>query len=215
MNDKKHVFLPGWGFSASIWQYFYPTLVQSQCINMPDFDVGDEKEVLAKLEESLAGAHVIHAWSHSGLWLLKLLMKKRIQPQKIYFYGLPLVWQFHEDAKKAAFIRQYQLNQTALANKFIKLICFPNLLQQIDFPLDFTQDNYKSNLNYLRWMFRFDFAIEQIRLIVAQYQHKILLAEKDAIIDSKTLAMQLDVVMIKGASHLDLLHYVCGDRYIV
>ena len=212
MSTEKNIFLPGWGVSASIWHAFHPSIAKSQCIDMPDFSDANECALLEKIVKKVSSAKVIHAWSHSGLWLLKLLKEKCIAPERIYLYGLPLEWQFKSDAKKQAFIRQYELNPQALALKFIKLLSFPYELK-IDiahYCLLSQERLHQSQLNYLKWMFSVDGQLPWVPSLVREYNISIVLAECDAIVNSLALTQIASTNVIQGESHLGLLQHLQG-----
>ena len=85
MSTQNHVFLSGWGFKASLWQVFHPEISAHQCIDMPFFESMGEKneeQVLQYLSRKLAKAQVIHAWSHSGLWVLRLIQQNKLERRR-------------------------------------------------------------------------------------------------------------------------------------
>ncbi|WP_440615575.1 hypothetical protein [Cysteiniphilum sp. 6C5] len=213
MSIQNHLFLSGWGFKANLWQVFYPEISSTQCIDMPCFKSANEEQILQELSVKLAKAEVIHAWSHSGLWVLRLIQQNKlnVKDKSIYCYGLPLLWQFASDEKKQAFIRQYQLNPNRLAQKFLKLVAFPEVdrLKDVESYCLLTDEaQYHSQLNYLKWMF--DFAqmmpVTDALALCDKTGVKVFLAEEDAIVDSTSLAKLLNSKLTKNQSHLGLLH---------
>ncbi|WP_192482948.1 MULTISPECIES: hypothetical protein [Cysteiniphilum] len=216
MSTQNHVFLSGWGFKASLWQVFHPEISAHQCIDMPFFESMGEKneeQVLQYLSRKLAKAQVIHAWSHSGLWVLRLIQQNKldIKNKSIYCYGLPLLWQFSSDEKKQAFIRQYELNPQKLSQKFLKLVAFPEVdrLKDLESYCLLAKDaEYHSQLNYLKWMFSFTerMPITDVIALCKETGITIFLAENDAIVDSTSLAKLFNSKLTKNQSHLGLLH---------
>lgn len=218
MNIKDHVFLGGWGFSAKLWRIFCPKICSNVCLEMPNFtdESYDYSYILQQLSMQLKAAKFIHAWSHSGLWVLKLLQKNLLcqtDQKKIYCYGLPLSWRFKKDTKRERFIKQYSLNPKILGQKFIKLISFPNSINiERIMPYCIMNDKsyYKSQLNYLKWMFKFDsnITLSESAKLCMKNNVKIILAKDDAIVDSQSLRTFLninDVVYLRNKSHLELL----------
>lgn len=216
MSVQNHLFLSGWGFKASLWQIFHPEISAHQCIDMPSFESMGEKneeQVLQYLSRKLAKVEVIHAWSHSGLWVLILIQQNKldIKNKSIYCYGLPLLWQFSSDEKKQAFIRQYELNPKKLSQKFLKLVAFPEvervkLIESYCLLADAVE--YHSQLNYLKWMFSFTerMPITDAIALCQKTGVNIFLVENDAIVDSLSLAKLFNSKLTKNQSHLGLLH---------
>ncbi|WP_151193701.1 hypothetical protein [Cysteiniphilum sp. JM-1] len=212
MSIQNYVFLSGWGFKASLWQMFHPEISAHQCVDMPFFENINEQQVLQYLSRKLAKAEVVHAWSHSGLWVLKLIQQNKldIKNKSIYCYGLPLLWQFASDEKKQAFIRQYELNPYKLSQKFLKLVAFPEVDKFKDlesYCLLADAGEHHSQLNYLKWMFAFTEIMPIIDVIALCEKTgvNIFLAENDAIVDGLSLAKLLNSELTKNQSHLGLL----------
>ncbi|GGF88327.1 MULTISPECIES: hypothetical protein [Cysteiniphilum] len=218
MSIQNHVFLSGWGFKASLWQIFHPEISAHQCIDMPFFENINEQQVLQYLSRKLAKAEVVHAWSHSGLWVLKLIQQNKldVKNKSIYCYGLPLLWQFSSDEKKQAFIKQYELNPKKLSQKFLKLVAFPEAdkLKLIEsYCLLADAREHHSQLNYLKWMFSFTerMPITDAIALCNQMSVTVFLAENDAIVDSQSLAKLLNGEITKSQSHLGLLHFAKSE----
>ncbi|WHN65787.1 hypothetical protein [Cysteiniphilum sp. QT6929] len=227
MNIQNHVFLSGWGFKASLWQIFHPEISTHQCIDMPPFSSFDffdssnsfesvgkknEEQVLQYLLRKLAKAEAIHAWSHSGLWVLRLIQQNKldVKNKNIYCYGLPLLWQFASDEKKQAFIRQYESNPKRLSQKFLKLVAFPEVdrLKLIEsYCLLADAGEHYGQLNYLKWMFAFTeiMPITDAIALCEKTGVTVFLAENDAIVDSLSLVKLLNSELTKNLSHLGLL----------
>lgn len=214
MSIQNHLFLSGWGFKASLWQAIHPEISAHQCIDMPCFENTTEEQVLRYLSVKLAKAQVIHAWSHSGLWVLRLIQQNKlnVKGKSIYCYGLPLLWQFATDEKKQAFIRQYELNPSKLSQKLLKLVAFPEVgrLKAVEshcLLADATE--YHSQLNYLKWMFSFTerLSLTELGALCKKTGINIFLAENDAIVDSMSQAKMLNSEIIKDQSHLGILSY--------
>lgn len=218
MSIENHLFLSGWGFKANLWQVFYPEISSKQCLDMPCFESGNEEQILHYLSMKLAESNVMHAWSHSGLWVLKLIQQNKldIKDKRIYCYGLPLLWQFADEAKKYAFMRQYELNPNRLSQKFLKLVGFPKLdkLEAV-MPYYLLADKmqYQSQLHYLKWMFAFGEAVAITDAVALCKKAKIhvFLAQDDAIVSSAPLAKLLNSELIKNQSHLGLLQLVLNE----
>lgn len=213
MKIKEEVFLSGWGFLAAVWQYFDPNISASHCIDLPDFSHANEALILQEMTQKLTSASTIHAWSHSGIWLLKLLQGKCISPENVYLYAPPLAWQFKSEAKKQAFVNQYEANKEALANKFLKLIhfpCAPKLTTIERYCVLTRKTHYQSELNYLKWMLAFSLDIDDVVNVLKGVDWQILLARHDAIVDNETIQQKLNTSTVSAKSHIDLLHYRRG-----
>ncbi|WP_119328775.1 hypothetical protein [Cysteiniphilum halobium] len=217
-NIQNHLFLSGWGFKASLWQVFHPEISAKQCVDMPCFASANQEQVLQYLSVKLAKTKVIHAWSHSGLWLLKLIQQNKLEvkDKSIYCYGLPLLWQFASAQKQQAFVRQYELNPNKLSQKFLKLITFPkfNKLEDLmPYCLLPDAEQYHSQLNYLKWMFAFTetMTVTDAVALCKKTGINVFLAENDSIVNSVLLAKLFNSKLIKDHSHLELLHCALNE----
>lgn len=186
------IFLPGWGFSASIWQLYYPPKGGRKFIDLSDFSHNNENAVLSGLQQEIPDNSIVYAWSISCLWLLKLLLQKRIKVQKAYFFSPPLAFNFENNNQGQAFIDHYLSAPQSLTKKFIRLVSYPSkgrtlykILQQYCQLTD--QRKHLHYLNYLRWMLKFSISDQELLILLKDIDYEIILGADDAIVDATAI----------------------------
>ena len=182
------IFLPGWGFSASIWQLYYPPKGGRKFIDLSDFSHNNENSVLSKLQQEIPENSIIYAWSISCLWLLQLLLQRRIQICKAYFYSPPLALNFANSKKKQGFIDHYLSAPQNLTKKFIRLVAYPSKDRKLYTILNqhcqlTDQRKHLHYLNYLKWMLKFSISDQELLILLKDVDYEIMLGADDAIVD--------------------------------
>ena len=100
MTNVKSSFLPGWGFSGSIWTLFVNESSNNKYINLPLEINFNEDDLYHKLAYELAKQDRVYAWSLSCLLVFKLMQKGILKDQEIFLFA-PAFKLNMSDQKKA------------------------------------------------------------------------------------------------------------------
>jgi|GEM_PF-1878704 len=185
-NKTPLVFLPGWGFKASVWEPVADQFSDRPVhfVNLPvidDIDLHSFKSITAVLNNQIPVNAVLIAWSLSGLFAIQLC---RDYPEKYRslilaassprflaganFPGISL-------DQKNDFLGRASENLPALTKYFLRLCCFPGCCPRLMNELKTQSISEKRSLNfYLEILFNTDLrkTLEKLELPILQLSGK-------------------------------------------
>ncbi|WP_119343174.1 hypothetical protein [Facilibium subflavum] len=211
----QQIFLPGWGFGASIWQDYIADHQSHRLIDLPDFSCGDEDQVVDALRSNIPPNSTIHAWSLSALWVIRLLQKTQMPVNKLYLYAPPLKLNMPE-AKKQSFVRQFELAADKLIHKFLTLACYPQpvdeLVDTFNPHIQLKDNNqYRHWHHHLTWMMAFKSDPKEIEKLLNTSHASIIAGSDDVVVDKDYLQALAPTIFLKDHSHLSILQE--ADKY--
>ena len=208
------VFLSGWGFSAAIWQAFLQErcIDRKQCFALPGFHSQDEAEVLESLYRQIHKASVIHAWSLSALWLVKLLALYPLKLEKIYFYAP--AFKLNLSPKKAEnFITQFTRFPKKFKQRFLQRVTYgakkdDTLMLAQKYCLLDQENLHRHHLHHLSWMINNPIDPDVLMRALGRIDYEIFVGNGDVIVDTDYLASFDCCSVLPDCHHLKVLSHV-------
>lgn len=198
------VFLPGWGFKATIWENIMHALSANFLVSLVDFPILTTQDIASpnqldhiiyQLHEKISSQSIIIAWSFSCLLAIHLCNQyKQNYRQLILINGTPRFLADHEWPgislkEKNNFISTFIYHKNDLVDHFIKLVMYPstNLVHKKQILNYLLLDNELDHDNlqyYLNLLFKLDLRQEysQLSLPIAH-----IIGNKDIIVSSKLI----------------------------
>ena len=209
----KKVFLPGWGVSCDLWKKIYTDNIDDNYIELPLFKKTNMKKVIDYILFSIKPYEEIHAWSLSALLILNILrhdfLCNTFCNKRIFLYSLPIPLKFKNQDQKNIFRQKYITNISFFERNFIRLLCYPDFLNEYDQLIKYSQlkkkENYISNLNYLEWILKYIIEPHEINTALKNIDYTLFFAQSDAIVNVEKLHMLANSVFLERRGHFGLL----------
>lgn len=202
-NKNSVAFLPGWGFSASVWDDLLGSLgnLNVKKIDLPEtLEKNLAEEINSTMLERVSEDSTIVAWSLSGLFAINFcyqfpqMCKKLILINSLPRFSTGDDWMGISEKFSTRFIKQAKNHFDGISNKFLQLVQYPDNSESVKLYL---QANHKILpahqdvlINYLEFLFEANFVYLLEKLNIPIY---FLLSEKDAIIPIQS-AVQLSKI---------------------
>jgi pimeloyl-[acyl-carrier protein] methyl ester esterase len=212
---NKIVFLPGWGFLATIWDDIANRLSSGEaiCLELPRLDLSTTlPEIADQLKKLIPVGSIIVGWSLGGLLGLEFCARYPDHCRRLVLtastpkFVADENWQGITKLQQSSFIRDAIEKPDLLMTQFRSLVQYPDRSRYVKDYMSL--HSIQGDLNYLEILFESDLR-EMYRSIKLDVDY--ILGEKDAIISSgninrlKELNPRTKVEVIQGAGHIPFL----------
>lgn len=216
MHNDSLVFLPGWGFKASIWQSLIEALQVDMPIVLADYAhlAGtDLDSITAKIIEQIPDNSIIIAWSFGGLLALNM---HKLFPDKckklILLAATPKFianesWSGMKPEFATDFLAKMQQNNLLQQTYFLKLVQFPIRSSTVRDYLNAHCFNSNEHSAHLPVFFQQDLR-QEYNQITIPFLH--IMGDRDVITPVSEQALtnlnhQVNIKVLPGAGHIPFL----------
>lgn len=211
--NKPWVFLPGWGFNASVFNKVASEFKNINLIDLPKLN--DANAIVDQLAKDLPDHSILIAWSFAGLIATLLADRYPEKVEKLMLVATTpkfvnhTVWPGISQALADQFSTLALEKMPNVLSKFLKITQYPNNNRELlSYLKQHTQIDQQLLLNYLTLLFELD-----VRELYRKIKQPVLLVlgEYDAIVpvavyaSIKALNAEINIQIIKGAGHMPFL----------